>query len=326
MILAGDVGGTKTSLALFAVDGRRLLRSASTTVASRDYKGLAEAVGAFLMSPRPPIEAAAFGIAGPVIAGRVQATNLPWVVDQAEMAKFLGLEKVQLLNDLEAMAWGIEVLEPDDLMTLQTGVPDPRGNAALIAAGTGLGQAILFRHEGRLHPSATEGGHADFAPCDAEMDAFLVWMRDQIGHVSAERIASGIGIEAAYNFFHDPDSGGSVPHVPERGDVGAAVGKNAASGECGGCGRAMGLFLRAYGSEAGNLVLKANATGGLYVGGGIAFKNIEAMKDGRFLRAFREKGRFSTYMEKIPVHVILEQWTPLLGAALAAARALGRIP
>jgi glucokinase len=326
MILAGDIGGTKTNLALFAIEGRRLLRSASTTLSSHEFKGLAEAVSSFLMSPRPPIEAAAFGVAGPVERGRVRTTNLPWVVDQEEMARFLGAGVVRILNDLEAMAWGIELLEPDDLVTLQEGVPQSQGNAALIAAGTGLGEAILFRHNGRLVPSPSEGGHADFAPTNAEMDAFLQWMRDQIGHVSVERVASGIGLESIYGFFHDPKAGGSPDHVRSRTDIGAAVAKAAASGECGGCSRTFGLFLRSFGAEAGNLALKAGATGGVYVGGGIAFKNIDAMKDGRFLDGFNQKGRFEEYMKRIPVHVIMDQTTPLLGAALAAARALGRIP
>ncbi|MBI3448983.1 MAG: glucokinase [Acidobacteria bacterium] len=325
MILAGDIGGTKTSLALFAVESGRLLRSASTTVASADYPGLAEAVGAFLMSPRPPIEAAAFGVAGPVVNGRVKTTNLPWIVDQQEMTKYLGARVVRLLNDLEAMAWGIEQLDADDLLTLQPGEPSPDGNAALIAAGTGLGEAILFRHDGKLIPSASEGGHADFAPIDAEMDAFLKWLRDQRGHVSVERVASGLGLETIYPFFHDPAAGGSPPHARSSGEIGAAVARAAASGECGGCSRTFGLFLRALGAEAGNLALKAKATAGVYISGGVAYKNLEAMKDGRFLRAFLEKGRFAGFMERIPVHVILDQTTPLLGAALAAARAAGKM-
>src|SRR5262249_9791730 len=187
-------------------------------------------------------------------------------------------------------------------------------NAALIAAGTGLGEAILFRHGGPLVPPPTEGGDSDFSPTDAGMGAFLVWMRGQIRHVSVERAASGVGIGSAYAFLHDPDHGGSVPHEAPHADVGAAVSRMAASGECGGCSRALGLFLRVYGAEAGNLVLKANATAGLYVGGGIAFKNLGAMKDGRFLKAFHDKGRFREYMERIPVHVILEPWTPILGS------------
>jgi len=255
----------------------------------------------------------------------VRTTNLPWVVDQEEMARYLGAGVVKLLNDLEAMAWGIELLEPDDLLTLQTGVPSPDGNAALIAPGTGLGESILFRHAGRLHPCASEGGHADFAPINAEMDAFLHWMRDQIGHVSVERVASGIGLASIYDFFHDPKAGGSPTHVKTRAEIGAAVAKAAASGECGGCSRTFGLFLRSLGAEAGNLALKAGATSGVYVGGGIAFKNLEAMKDGRFLEGFHHKGRFTEYMKRIPVHVILEPSTPLLGAALTAARASGRM-
>jgi len=326
MILAGDIGGTKINLALYAVDGRRLLKSASATLPSREFSGLVEALASFLMSPRPPIEAAGFGIAGPLRGGRVHTTNLPWIVNGDELSRFLGISSVRLLNDVEAMAWGIEMLDAEDLASIQEGEADAEGNAVLVAAGTGLGMAILFRHGGRLHPTATEGGHADFAATDAEMDAFLPWMRERQGHVSVERIGSGMGLANMYQFFHDPAHGGEMPHAPEGADLGATVSREAARGTCGGCGRAFGMFLRCLGAEAGNMALKTGATSGVYLGGGVAAKNVDALCDGRFLRAFTDKGRFRDYMEKIPVRVILDQTAPLNGAALAAARAARMVP
>jgi glucokinase len=308
------------------VEGRRLLRSAAATLPSQEFRDLPAALTAFLLSPRPPIQAAAFGIAGPVRGGKVQTTNLPWVVEADALARFLGLTSVRLLNDVEAMAWGIEAVDPSDLVTIQPGEPDPAGACALIAAGTGLGEAMLFRHAGKLWPVATEGGHADFAPIDAEMDAFLGWMRLQQPHVSVERVASGLGLANLYRFFHDPAHGGEMAHAPRGADLGAVVAREAERGTCGGCGRAFGMFLRCLGAEAGNLALKTGATGGLYLGGGVVARNVEALKDGRFLRAFRDKGRFEGYMEALPVHAIVDPATPLMGAALAAARGSGLLP
>jgi glucokinase len=296
-------------------------------VGEPQFEGLTEAIAAFLPSPRPTLEAAGFGVAGPVLRGVVRTTNLPWVVDQSELWRFLGTPHIRILNDLEAMAWGIELLEEKDFLPLQDGVVDPDGGAALIAAGTGLGQALLPRIDGRFHPSPTEGGHASFSPIDDEMDAFLAWMRARSphGHVSAERAVSGIGLHGMYTFFHDPARGGSVPHLTEGPGLNAALSASAKNGSCDGCVRALGLFVRCYGVEAGNLALKAGATAGLYIGGGIAGKNLDAMKDGRFIAAFRAKGRFEEYLSRIPVQVILNEATPLLGAALAAARAAGRM-
>lgn len=323
MILAGDVGGTKTKLARFEVRDRALRKIRAESYSSSKVTGLADAIEQFEPSPDPPLQAAAFGVAGPVSAGRVRTTNLPWEVDARRLSQDLGIERVTVLNDLEAMAWGIEALTGDEMVLLQAGDPDPEGNGAVIAAGTGLGEALLIRHDGLLEPTATEGGHSDFASHDEEMDGFLVWLRSRVGHVSAERVASGMGLEALYHFFHRPDAGGPPPHLEPDADIPAEVARGAAGGRCSGCAKAFVLFLRCYGAEAGNLALKCAATTGLYVGGGIAAKNIEAMKDGTFIRAFVDKGRFEAYMRRIPVRVILNQEAPLLGAALVAARSAG---
>lgn len=323
MILAGDVGGTKTLLARYEVRDGALRKVRADSFSSAGVPGLADVIRQFQPSTDRPLQAAAFGVAGPVSGGRVRTTNLPWEVDSRRLAAELGIEHVTVLNDLEAMAWGIDALAPDDLAPLQEGNPDPEGNAAVIAAGTGLGQALLIRHGGRFHPKATEGGHADFAPHDEEMDAFLVWLRSRVGHVSVERVASGLGLETLYRFFHRPEAGGPDPHLEPEADIPAEMAREAGGGRCPGCLGAFDLFLRCYGAEAGNLALKSAATSGVYVGGGIAAKNIETLGNGTFIRAFVDKGRFEAYMRRIPVHVILNEEAPLLGAALVAARSAG---
>jgi glucokinase len=323
MILAGDVGGTKTNLALFDVSGGRLRQGAAANLPSSGLSGLGDAIERFLTPGGPSIQGAAFGVAGPVSGNRVKPTNLPWELDSTEIASRFGIGCVRILNDLEAMAWGIEALEPDDLVTLQEGCPNPDGNGAVIAAGTGLGEALLIRHEGRLFPSATEGGHTDFGPSDEETDRLMLWMRRKYGHVSAERVVSGMGLEEIYYFAHDVTAEGARAHFPEGTDIPGAVAVEAASGSCDTCRRAFDLFIRCYGEEAGNLALKSAATSGFYVGGGIAAKNIEAMKDGRFMRAFLDKGRFAGYLRRVPVKVVMNESAPLLGAALVAARMAG---
>ena len=325
MILAGDIGGTKTTLALFEMEGGRLVRRAEGSFPSGGHAGLADVVHAFLPRPRPTLSAVGFGVAGPVSGGRARTTNLPWEVDAGELGDLLGTPPALLLNDLEAMAWGIEMLEPGEFQVLQDGSPDPEGGAALIAAGTGLGEALMIRHEGRFLPRATEGGHADFAPGDAEASAFLAWLQRGLGHVSAERVASGMGLGSLYAYFHEPGRSHLPRHDPAGSDAARILAESAAAGTCASCVKGFGLFLRCYGAEAGNLALKAGATSGLFIGGGIAAKNLEAMGDGRFIRAFRAKGRYEGYMRNVPVKVLLNQSAPLLGAALAAARLAGQL-
>jgi glucokinase len=323
MILAGDVGGTKTNLALFDVSEGRLTQKTAASVPSGGFSGLGDAIERFLSPDGPSIRAAGFGVAGPVSGNRVKPTNLPWELDSREIASRFGIGCVRILNDLEAMAWGIQALEPGDLVTLQEGSPNPDGNGAVIAAGTGLGEALLIRHEGRLFPTATEGGHTDFGPSDEETDRLMVWMRRKYGHVSAERVVSGPGLEEIYYFAHDGTAEGARAHFPEGTDIPGAVAGGAASGSCDTCRHALDLFIRCYGAEAGNLALKSASTSGFYVGGGIAAKNIEAMKNGRFMRAFLDKGRFAGYLRRIPVKVVMNESAPLLGAALVAARMAG---
>jgi glucokinase len=323
MILAGDIGGTKTVLGLFASTGGRVEERASTEFPSRDFPGLEPILEQFLAQPalaalRPEIVAAGFGAAGPVHQGQVRTTNLPWVIDAARLEAGLGMPVV-LMNDLEAMAHGIAGLAGSDFETLQDGVPSPEGNAALIAAGTGLGEAILYRHGGRLVPSPSEGGHADFAARNDEEIGLLRFLNRRYGRAGYEQVLSGPGLVNCYRFTHET---GDAPHpdLLSTPDPAAAITTAALESRCEQCRRSLDLFVAIYGAEAGNLALTVLATSGVYVGGGIAPKILPALRDGRFITAFRHKGEaFAAFMAAVPVKVILNPRCPLLGAAMAAA-------
>jgi glucokinase len=320
MILAGDVGGTKTILAAFEA-GRRdpvLVE----TYPSRDHAGLDAILQAFLDRHRPRVEQACLGIAGPVKDGRTQATNLPWVVDAAAVARQLGIREAYLINDLEANAWGIACLAPEDFLTLNAGAAGAAGNAAVIAAGTGCGEAGMY-WDGRAHrPFATEGGHTDFAPRDElEMD-LLRYLRDLYERVSIERLVSGPGLVNIYRFLRDSGRAEEPAWLVDAlaaNDFGSVISKAAREGASPLCVQAVDLFTSLYGAEAGNLALKIMSTGGVYVGGGIAPKNVWKMQDGTFMKAFLAKGRMRPILEAMPVRVILNQRTALLGAARCAA-------
>jgi glucokinase len=320
-ILAGDVGGTHTRLALFDDDARAPARV--EVFDSADHAGLPEMTDEFLADGGADgLRSACFGVAGPVLHGRTGAVNLAWPVDAAEMAASLGIapEQVSLLNDLEANGWGIAWLGPDDLVTLQTGEPGAVGNVAVISAGTGLGQAGLLWDGHEHHVFATEGGHADFAPADALQDELLASLRDELGHVSVERVCSGMGIEHIERFLRARAGQAEPSWVTEAAatDEGAA----AAIGDAGVRGddpvavQALQVMVDVYGAQAGNVALTLMALGGVYVGGGIAPKILPVIEgDGRFLRAFLHKGRFAPLLERIPLHVIVNDRTALLGAA-----------
>ncbi|MGE0639919.1 MAG: glucokinase [Thermoanaerobaculia bacterium] len=322
MILAGDVGGTKTLLALFEREKAGLRQVRERTYASREHASLAAIVADFLAGTSGPApEAACFGVAGPVRDGRVRATNLPWEIDAGSLAAELGIARVVLLNDLEAAARGILLLTPGQFAILQQGDPDSGGNAAVIAPGTGLGVALLVREGNRFRAVASEGGHADFAPRDEREIALLRYLQVRYGgHVSCERILSGDGIHALYCFERDRGTALEPDWLRERlasGDPNATISDVALAGGHPLCVAALELFCSILGAEAGNLALRAVATGGIYVGGGIAPQIVSALADGTFVRAFGEKGRFSDWMRSIPVRVALEPRAPLLGAARA---------
>ncbi|HYE36957.1 glucokinase [Methylocaldum sp.] len=328
MLLAGDVGGTKTILALY--DGRPEGRPAvlrEETYPSAGYDSLEEIVRDFLSGRGESLDAACFGVAGPVIDGRCQTTNLPWLIDEKHLMTLLGIPKVKLLNDLQAMALGLLWLGPDEWIELNPRAMPATGNRAVIAAGTGLGQAILYWDGHFYHALATEGGHEDFAPNNALEDGLLIYLRNKFGgHVSYERILSGPGIVNIYEYLRDAE------HAPESPELAASISKaddpareisthalHAGNALCRGT---LSLFARIFGAEAGNLALKCFATGGVLVGGGIAPKILPALQDGSFLEGFRAKGRLSEFLGTIPVRVALNPCTGLMGAADYAARML----
>ena len=324
MILAGDVGGTKTALALFDVRRRGLAVVREGVLPSQGYAALQDAIRQFLLEgPRASIEAACVGVAGPVIDGRCAATNLPWVVDEASLAASLSTTRVKLINDLEATGHGVLGLKRTSLATLQAGQPR-RGTMALIAAGTGLGEVLLVWDGRRRHVVSSEGGHTDFAPrTDLEIDLFR-FLRKEFGRVSYERIVSGPGL---YNIYRFLLSIGGTPEADwlrsrmESGDPSAVIAEAALDHRDPRAVQALDMFVSIYGAEAGNLALKALAVEGVLIGGGIAPKIRAKLEDGTFMSAFRDKGRLSEMVAAIPVHLVLEPRAALLGAA-AVARSL----
>jgi glucokinase len=332
MILAGDIGGTSTRLALFEVRSGKLSAAVPPQkFPSREHKGLNEIVQVFVDSQKSvrsaaPVEHAAFGIAGPIRDGKVRTPNLPWVIDAAELAAEFDIADVYLLNDLEANAHGIAVLEPADFVELNAGRADRKGNAAIISAGTGLGEAGIYFDGRQLHPFACEGGHADFAPRDALEAELLVYLSKRFppsaGHVSYERVLSGPGLHNIYLFLRETGRGqetSALATALAAGDPSAAISKAALDGSCPLCVQAMDLFVSFYGAEAGNLALTMLATRGVYIGGGIAPRIIRKLQESRFMDAFRDKGRLKPLMELIPVRVIMNDQTALLGSARFAA-------
>jgi glucokinase len=324
MILAGDIGGTKCNLALFELHQGKLHRVARRRFSSGNYSKLEDIVSEFIRQPGDTpstagpaqVAAAAFGVAGPVVGHYVRATNLPWMVDGALLARVLGAEGVLLLNDLEASAYGLALLEPHELCTLNEGASAPEANQALIAAGTGLGEAILF-WDGRRHVvSATEGGHCDLAPRTEKEIELLRFLKRQSAQVDCEAILSGRGFRIIHEFL---SLSTKHPSFDRRGaDPAPEITRLALEGACPVCVETLDLWTALYGAEAGNLALKALARGGVYVGGGIAPKILPKLLDGSFLQAFCDKSKFGTFLKQIPIHVVLNEDTPLLGAAAQA--------
>lgn len=318
LLLAGDIGGTKTNLALYTEEGgcRSLVREA--TLRSADYGSVSELLAGFLDSKGFGVDVACFGAAGPLRGGRIVAPNLRWAVDVKEIAACLGTPRVALVNDLLATALGIQGLPPESLACLQEGHPDPEGNGAVIAAGTGLGQALLFRSGDRFVPAPSEGGHSGFAPSsDLEID-LLRFLSAELGQVSAEEVVSGPGLLRVYRFFTATGRELESRRVRERlaaEDASAVVSEEGMAGTDAACARALDLWARAYGAEARNLALKALATAGVYVGGGIAPKILPKLLEGPFLEAFRGQGHVAELLSRIPVRVLLDPKTALYGAA-----------
>jgi len=323
-VLAGDIGGTKTRMAIFDVAGKKLHSVIERTYPSGDYASLHDIIEDFLGSGDTQPDAACFGIAGPVRNNTVDVTNLPWQISAAEIVKRFGLPRVTLLNDLEANAWGLCALDNKDFRILNAGVDNPGGNAAIIAAGTGLGEAGLYRDGDRLRPFATEGGHTDFSPgSELEID-LLRFLTARYGHVSWERLVSGPGLVNIHDFlvqYRKHPVAEWLRDDMRANDPAAAISRAAQSGRDAICVEALEVFVHLYGVEAGNLALKMMASGGVYLGGGIAPKILEQLESGTFMAAFRAKGRMQVLLDHMPVRVILNDRTALYGPAVYAGNA-----
>jgi glucokinase len=319
IVLSGDIGGTKTRLALFETDGRELQTLVEKSFPSGSYTSLDAIVRAFLQVTGASCPRACFGVAGPVQEGRCHTTNLPWEIDAAAMQRDLGFAEVRLLNDLEANAWGIPALEPKDFCLLQPGRAGARGNAAVIAAGTGLGEAGMYWDGKRHHPFASEGGHTDFSPGNDLEIALLQHLRRSFEHVSWERVVSGPGLVNLHGFLCEhsaSDPPAWLQRELQAGDPAAAISRAALGERDPLCSQALDLFVYLYGVEAGNQALKVMATGGVYLGGGIAPKILERLKGPRFLEGFTAKGRMAPLLRQMAVRVILNDRTALYGPAL----------
>lgn len=324
-VLAGDIGGTKTRLAVVDVEGNVLHTQVEKTYSSREHASLRAIVQDFTRQHEYQVEGACFGIAGPVHDNIAQATNLPWRIDARELGEYFDVGPVFLINDLEANAWGIPALKPEDLFELHAGAGEASGNAAIIAAGTGLGEAGMYFDGKELRPFATEGGHADFSPCgDLEIE-LLRFLLKKHQHVSWERILAGPGLVNIHEFLRNHRKMASPNWLVEemaRGDPAAAISRAAQEQTDRVCEEALEMFVSLYGAEAGNLALKHMATGGIYIGGGIAPKILTWLRKGDFMHAFLDKGRMRPLLESMPVRVILNDRTALYGPAIYAARSI----
>ncbi|HHO70605.1 MAG TPA: glucokinase [Halothiobacillus sp.] len=327
MILAGDVGGTKTLLVLYRMEGDELIVEREQQYRSGDFQSLEAIIQQFMLG-HEPVFAAGFGVAGPVVDGVSRTTNLPWVIEASVLSRRLGDIPVVLINDLQAAALGILALSPDDMIELNPNAEPRVGTASVIAAGTGLGEALLYFDGVLHHPIPTEGGHCDFAPNSPLEDDLLRFLRDRFGgHVSYERILSGDGFRHLYDFLKDAGHAierDEVRHALEtESDPNTVITRYGVSGDDPLCVKTVQLFARIYGAEAGNLALKSLSVGGVYVSGAIAGHILPVLKAGTFMDGFLDKGRFAELLSKIPVRVVTNPKVPLIGAALAAKRKLG---
>lgn len=328
LLLAADVGGTKTHLGLYRIGEKGPTTVRVSTVPTSSYGSLISALDTFLLLDGKKLFAACLGVAGPVIGGVVDAPNIPWRIASREIARALGIERVELINDLVACAWGLSALNEDKLTTLREGTVDERGTRALIAPGTGLGQAIIpFCAKGYL-PIPSEGGHTDFAPANQEQDALRAYLRGKgYDHVSWEIVASGPGLKLIYDFIIETEICSEGTGIKEKliiYDPSSAISNEGLKGTDSACVKALELYTEILGAACGNLALTALSTGGLYIGGGIAPKIMPVLKTERFFKAFSHKGRMSWLAESMPVRVITEEKAALHGAALCAMKLSGQ--
>jgi glucokinase len=325
LILAGDIGGTNTRLALFDPAEGRLEPEFIRVYPSREYQGLTQIIHEFLKDISEPPLYVCLGVACPIRGGRCEATNLPWVIDTERISEELDLAMVEIINDLEANAYGISVLEPEDFARLNEGDACSKGNQALVAAGTGFGVVGIARAEKHHLLIPSEGGHTDFAPRNPLEVDLLSYLMERYAHVSFERVISGPGLYNIYQFLRDTGRGEEQDWLAEfisREDPPIVISRTALQGKSELCKRSLDLFVSIYGAKAGNVALDFMATGGLFVGGGIAPKIIRKLEEPTFMNAFLSKGRMESLLKTIPVHVILNDETALLGAANLAMQRL----
>ncbi len=319
MILAGEIGGTHARLAAFETEGNKLNNVIDTTFESQQHGGLAEIITEFVKKNGVPVDMACFGVAGPVRSGRCKISNLSWVIDSRELAKQLKLSSVGLLNDLEAYAYGVDALDDKDFITLNEGSEDAEGNRAVVSARTGLGVAGLYWDGRRHHPFACEGGHTNFAPRNELEEELLRYLRKKYTRVSYERIASGPGIKNVYDFLREtgmaeePDWLKAQMH--DAVDAPALISRLASEGKTAICDQAMSMFVSVYGAHAGDCALTFMSTGGIFIGGSIAAKNLAKMRDPVFMESFLDKGRMSELLKDMPLKVVLNDDAGILGAA-----------
>lgn len=320
MLIAGDIGGTKTDLGIYSLESGPHVPLAQAQFHTADYDSLQAMVSEFLRQVKVSVTYASFDVAGPVIDGHVKATNLPWTTDEISLAKDLNFKSVHLMNDLEAVARAVPVLRPSDLITLNEGKPVPRGPIAVIAPGTGLGESFLTWDGSQYVSHSSEGGHSDFAPTDQRQIRLLEYLLQRFDHVGVERVCSGIGVPNVYEFLRD------VERIPERPGVAASIAAakdhTKAIVEAAGdsrnpselCSATVEMLISILAGETGNLTLKVLATGGVYIAGGVALHVLDKAKQPQFMQAFTNKGRFKDLMGRIPIYLITAR-AALIGAA-----------
>jgi glucokinase len=319
MILAGDIGGTRTRLAAFDTEANRLQLVVEKTYKSQERSGLSEILAEFIKTEGIPVHSACFGVAGPVRGALSKISNLSWVIDAGQLASQLRLGNVGLLNDLEAYAYGIDALESKDFITLSEGSEDAEGNRAVISAKTGLGMAGMYWDGFRHHPFACEGGHADFAPRNELEMELLAYLRKKYGRISYERILSGPGIKNIYEFLRDTKKAEEPAELKQQlaaaPDQPALISKRALEGKSPICDQALSIFVGVLGAETGNCALRYMTTGGIYIGGIIAAKIVPKMKEPIFMQAFLDKGRMEALLKDVPIKIVLHDDCGLIGAA-----------
>ena len=319
MILAGEIGATRTRLAAFDKEGSRLKVVVEKTYLSQEHGSLSEIIAAFIQAEGIAVHSACLGVAGPVRRGRSKISNLPWLIDSRDLAKQLKLDSVGMINDLEAYAYGIDGLDSKDFVTLNAGSEDAEGNRAVISARTGLGVAGLYWDGYRHHPFACEGGHSDFAPRNALEMELLAYLQKKYGRISYERLLSGPGIKNIYDFLRDArkadepqwlkDQIGAAPDPP------AVISQLALEGKAAICDQTLSIFVSIYGAETGNCALNFLSTGGIFIGGSVAAKIVPKMKDPIFMESFLDKGRMESLLKEIPVTIVLNDDSGIIGAA-----------